>query len=314
MATASGIEAQFGVGQESTYGTYTAPTKTFEFVSESLKYSISRITSAGLRAGRRTARRWKAGTRSVSGDVVLELGPQGLGVLLSNVLGDPTTTGTGPYTHTYAGLANIDTKSMTLQVGRPDNSGTLRAFSYLGCKFTQFKVEASVNEYAKATFSVYGREEVTSQSLAAAAYDADWDPLAFTEGSLTVGGSTVPVTEVSYQIDLSLATDRFRLGATDNGKPKKAVVSGFAAITGSFTADFDDLTQYNHYVNGDEATLVLTFDDGTSTLAITSNVRYDGETPTVGGPDLLTQPVQFTAVSETSDADAITVVLVNDDA
>lgn len=310
--TAAGIDAQIGMAAETTYGTYVAPTRFYEFVNESLKFNIQRIESAGIRAGRRTQHRWKPGVRSVTGDINMELVPQDLGLILQHILGDPVTTGADPYTHTFTGLGAIDAKSMTIQVGRPDEGGVVRAFSYLGCKFTELSISCKTGEFATAKLGVYGREEVTSQALATATYDAELEPFVFVEGSLSIAGSVVEVMSVDYTINANLAIDRHRVGA-GTGRPKKALVNGLAAISGTFQADFENLTNYNRYVNGTEASLVLNFDAGTDKkLTITSNVRFDGETPTVGGMELLSLQQPFAATGST-DANVITAVLVNSD-
>lgn len=311
--TSAGIDAQIGMSAESTYGTYVAPTRFYELVSETLKYNIQRIESKGIRAGRRTQHRWKAGNRSVSGDINMELVPQDLGIILQHTLGNPVTTGTDPYTHTFTGMGNIDNKSMTIQVGRPDEAGTIQPFSYLGCKFTEMAINCKTGEFATIKLGVYGREEVTAQSLATASYDAELEPFVFTEGTLSVAGSTVEVMSVDYVVNTGLAVDRHRVGA-GGGKPKKALVNGLATVSGSFTADFENLTNYNRFVNGTEASLVLAFNAGTDKqLTITSNVRFDGETPNVGGMELLQLQQPFVATSLASDAAAITAVLINSD-
>jgi hypothetical protein len=68
-------------------------------------------------------------------------------------------------------------------------------------------------------------------------------------------------------------------------------------------------------VNGAEAALSLAFDAGTGAkLTIAGNVRFDGSTPNVSGPELLEQALPFKFVSVTSDAAAFTVTLENADA
>lgn len=317
MPSASGIDAQFGVAQEVTYGTYVAPTRFYEFTSESMKYTVQRIVSAGIRPGRRTRHRWKAGAKSVSGDIMTELAAQDLGLLMRHALGDPTTTGTDPYTHTFSNLKNIDDRSLTLQIGRPDEAGTVQPFSYLGCKITKWQIEAAINQFVKSTWSFYGREEVTAQALASATYDAELDPFVFTEANMSVAAGDIAVKSVSLSIDLGLATDRHRITATtgDKGKPKKALISNIAEITGTFTADFENLTQYNRYVNGTEATFVLNFDAGADRkLTLTMNTRFDGDTPSVPTQELLELSVPFVVTHATSDATAFSAVLVNSDA
>lgn len=315
--TAAGIDAQIGFADETTYGTYVAPTRFYEFVSETVKFNVARLQSAGIRPGRRLQHRWKPGAKSVSGNVIMELVPQDLAFLWKNIAGNPVTTGTDPYTHTFAGLGDIDSKSVTMQIGRPDETGVVRAFSYTGVKFPQAKIQAAINEYAMLDLSVYGRDETTAQPLASATYDAEHNPFVFTEGSLSVASSDVPVTAVDMSFDLKLGVDRHRITGTvgDVARPRKALVNGVADVTGSFTADFSSLTAYNRYVNGTEAQLVLVFNAAADAqMTITANVRFDGETPNVSGPTLLTQPIKYAVTSGTSDANAITVAIVNSDA
>ena len=71
---------------------------------------------------------------------------------------------------------------------------------------------------------------------------------------------------------------------------------------GTLDAYFDDLTIYNRFVTGTEAALVLTFEGPditagfTELLEITLNIRTDGDTPTVSGPDEIPQNVTYKAL------------------
>jgi hypothetical protein len=64
---------------------------------------------------------------------------------------------------------------------------------------------------------------------------------------------------------------------------------------------------------GTEGSMVLAFVSGTSSLTITMNVFYTGESANVTGPGLVKQGIPFEVISGTSDAAAITAVLVNSD-
>ena len=58
----------------------------------------------------------------------------------------------------------------------------------------------------------------------------------------------------------------------------------------------------------------LTLNNGADTLTITCNVRFDGDTPSISsGDELLELSLPFVCLSATSDAAAITAVLVNSD-
>ena len=314
MATASGIDAQVGISAESAFGTYTTPTRFFEFTEESMKFEKERIESKGIRVGRRVLHRWAAGVQRVTGDITQEFAPQGAALLLSHIFGTKNTTGTGPYTHTFT-PGPLDNKSLTVQIGRPNIAGTVVPFSYTGCSITDFEFACSVNEYLTLKTSLYGANESTSETLATASYPANFSPFVFTHGSISIASSAYDVTEISISGANNLKTDRHFISATTPAQPRIALESGIREYTGSLSSDFVSTAAYNRFVNGTEAALALTFNAGSSAqLIFTMNVRYDGETPTVSGAEILEQSLPFKAVSGTSDADAITVQLINADA
>lgn len=311
----SGINAQFGFVDEATYGTAVTPTKFLEFISESIKLEKERIESAGIKAGRRVLHRWNDGVQRVTGDVEIELAPQGTGTLLKHMFGGVTTSGAAdPYTHTFT-PGPLNGKSFTCQFGRPDVGGTVQPFTYTGCKIPEWELTFSVNEYLKLKTSIYGANETTGTALATASYPATYSPFTFAHGSLTVAGTEIALIEGSLAASNALATDRHRIRATNPSHPKEPLENGRREFTGSLTADFESLTAYQRFVNGTEAALILTFSQSASrSLVITCNVRFDGETPAVGGMELLEQSLPFKCTSATSDAAAITAELKNGDA
>jgi hypothetical protein len=309
--TSSGIDAQLGYKEESTFGTYIAVDRFSEFLSESLKFEQERIESKGIRAGRVMQSRWKSSIQRVTGSLELELTPGGSGRLLEACMGTVTTAGAGPYTHTYDGGV-LDGQSLSVQIGRPDIGGTVRAFSYTGMKVADWEIACSVGEIPTITMNMYGSGESTSESLETASYPSNDDPFVFTEASLTVAGSEVCVKDVAVKGTNGLAINRHFICA-NGATPKEALESELRTVGGTFTADFTDLTQYGYFTAGTENALVLTFTSGADILAITMNVRYDGETPSVSGAELLELSVPFMAISDTSDAAAFTTVLTNAD-
>jgi len=310
---ATGLGGQLGFAAESTYGTFVAPTRFLEFTEASVKYERERIESNGIRAGRRVLHRWAQGVQRAAGDVTFEMAPQGFALLWAHVLGGTDViTGTNPYTHTMS-PGDLAGKSLSLQIGKPDLGGVVRSFTYLGCKVTGAQVSAAVNEYAMMTVSFYGNHLDTAQILGTASYPAGLTPFDFTKGTVTLAGSGFDVKEFTLSIDNGLAVDRHFLRTTTPERSKEPLENSRRSYTGSMTADFTDLTALNRFINGTEAALVLTFNAGASAqTTITMNVRFDGEDPDIG-QDILEQPLQFKAVSSTSDAAAITVVVINAD-
>lgn len=300
--SASGLNAQLGFVAESTYGTAVVVTKFVEFVSESLAAEIERIESRGLRAGRRTllSSQWAPGKIGVSGDIELELSNVGQGLLWLHAMGASGTTGAGPYVHTYT-PADLQTLYMTMQVGRPFVGGTVQAMTYTGCKIAGWELSASAGEIAMVTFNILAQNESTAVALATATYPATYAPMTFVHGVLSLGGTPTDVRDVTITADNGLADDRYFIKGS--GLRSQPIESNWRSYTWSATLDWATLTDYNRFKLGTEAALTLTFTNGANIFQIVGNVRTDGSTPTVDGPDILDLPLtgRFVASGATDD-------------
>jgi len=309
MAAPAAFAGQFGYVSEVTPGTAVAVSKFLPVLSSGLKQDIDRVPFKGHRAGRLTQWGWKAGRKKVGGAVKLQLPNKDVAALLKHCFGAVTTTGAGPYTHTCT-PGELAGKSMTMQVGRPDVSGTVQPFTYAGCKVAGWELACEVGGAVELSLDVVAMTEVTGIALATASYTSGIAPFVFTEAALTIAGSAVAITKFSLKGDNGLDGERFKLGSATAKEPLPAKMRPY---TGEVSADFESLTAYNRFVNGTEAALVVTLTSGADTLTITTNVEFDGKTPELPDEGLLEQPLPFTCTSSTSDAAAITAVLVNGD-
>lgn len=308
MSVASGLAAQVGFAVETTAGTRVAPSRFVEFNQESLQLNIERIERMGLRAGRRMRHGWAADTRQVSGQVNFDLSAETVGVLFRAAIGAVSSTGSAPTVHTFTPGA---LPSMTVQVGKPDVGATVRPFDYIGCRVGSWSLNVQPNRFATMQLDLIGEDEDRSQTLASASY-AQSTFFTFANASLEIASSEVCVDSVSITGDNGLDSYHRTCG-TSAGKPTIREASR-RDYGGTLTADFESLTAYERYVNGTEAALTLELDAGTSAkLVISGNVRFDGETPTVSGPENVKQPLPFVFVSGTSDAAAFTATLSNTD-
>lgn len=148
-------------------------------------------------------------------------------------------------------------------------------------------------------------------ALAAASYPSAIKPLKFNHAAVTIGGASVNAKSLTISGNNGLNYDRRFLGNQHISEPLE---TGLREYTGTVELEFTDLTQYRRFVTGSEAALVASFTSGTDSVTITTNVRVDGSTPMVEGREILTQAIPFKCIASTTDASAITVVLVNDDA
>lgn len=313
----SGVFAQLGGKKEATYGTRVVPDKFFEFVDESLQLEQRFHVSQQLGADSWFARgsRRVATTRSGGGSISLEVPNKGFGFFLDLLHGNSVTPvqqgGTTAYLQTHNIGLTAPSKSATIQVGRPSTDGTVRPFDYLGCMVTSASFSWDVDAALMAAFEFDCQDESTAQSLATRSLPTSLASFVFTQGTLSIAGSSVAdVTSGSIGINLQRDTDFYALGTT--GLKSKPVINGISGASGSATVRFTDLTHYNRYKNNTKPSLELLFEGATISGAykeqfkITCNqVGFTGETPTVSGPDVLTHEIPFDVLYDGTNAPVI---------
>lgn len=311
MALPSGLAAQFGYKAETTVGTAVTVDTFLPLVSESIKRSEAKLESNAIFAGKRmrTSNQRNSGPVTIEGSLGLELMTHDIDVLFEHLLGSKSGSGTSgsPWVITPADTKG---KALTVQIGRPDRTGTVRAFTYAGCKVAAAQIELQADSIATLGIDIVGSEtdETTATGLATASYTSGIKPFKFTHGTVTVGGSSVLCKQITIDIDQMLNTGRRFIGDQIVSEPLPA---DYISVTGSLQLEFSGLTEYNRFVDHTEADVVLTCTNGTQSFSIDMHVQFDGETPNVAGKDVLEQPLPFTAVADgATDASAITVTII----
>jgi hypothetical protein len=187
-------------------------------------------------------------------------------------------------------------------VGKPVSGTNITAGTTIASVTSATNVVLSV--VASGTGS--GGTIVIGVALAAASYTSGIKPLHYDQATLTLGGTAFKVKSVSFAGDNGLDDSRRFLGQRGIDEPLEA---GLRAYTGTIEAEFTSRTAYNRFVNGTEAALVATVSNGTESVTITENVRFDGDTPAVSGPEIVGQTLPFKAVASGADSTAITAVI-----
>ena len=310
MAIRSGLAAQIGIGVETTVGTAATPTRFYEFTDESIAMTIERIESEGLRTGNRVLRsdRYASGQKAIEGSFAMDMTAGNTAILFKHALGAVATAGS--YIHTCT-MADPYGLGLTIEVGRPGNDGTVRAFTYAGCKINTLDLSVSVGELLKAEFGVIGTTAETIGTVTAASYGSSLELLHFAGAAITVAGVAYPCKDFSLSVNNGLTGDRFVLGSQVAQQP---IASSMAEVTGSLTAEFVDATAYNRVINATHAAVVATFTDSASkSITVTVPVaRFDGDTPSVGGPDILDQTLNFKGLFNGTDS-PVTIAVANGD-
>jgi hypothetical protein len=340
MAIGSGLGGSLGVKVEGTYGTYVAPTSWTEFTKESLNRNQKSAVASGLAAGRLVdfgSRRyittesgngsidtpfWDRGTAAAAG---------GMGKLLGAIFGGsvvPVINGaTTAFTQTYD-IADTFGKSLTLQAGIPDTTGTVRPYTFLGAKNTGMTLECGVDTAVTMSTDWDIRQVVETQTLAAPSYAAAAQPFHF--GMATIGLSTagtyVPFTatggvtanniagvrKVSIKMDRKISDDRFYMGntvaATSNAILKsEPITNDVVAVSGTIDFDYVDKTIFSdRFLSNTPFALTIAF---TSTQLAGAAFPYqlvlqmsqcyvDGETPALDGPGVVAPSIPFVALAD----------------
>lgn len=311
MAIASGLAAQIGVAAESTYGTYVAPTRFPEYNKADLKKKKNVVQGGGLAAGRiaQLGSRRVVTSESVEGGFELEVANKGMGLLLAHLLGSSATPvqqgATAAYLQAHTVGDNIG-KSLTIQHGVPDLTGTVRPFTFKGCKLSGAEFSCKVGEPLTMSLDVDGRQASEVETLVAASLATGVAPFHWAQMSVKLGafGAEAAVSGVkgfSVKFDRGMASERFYAGA--GGLKAEPVMNDWLKVSGSLDVDLVNKADFADRFAADSATsLVIEFVGPliASTYYQTFRIKvpmvfFDGDTPTVDGPDVTSGGYGFVA-------------------
>src|SRR5215469_1821286 len=159
MGIGAGLATQFGIETEVTNGTQLPVTRFLEInPQDTLVMQKNIVQGQGLRAPSSTGfasslverdSRRVVGSWGAAGGVNIDIPFSGLGKYLQHMMGafNPGTVGgtnnplvvqqgaTAAWLQTYT-LGSLAGKTFCLQVGKPDATGVIRPFTYVGCKVT----------------------------------------------------------------------------------------------------------------------------------------------------------------------------------
>lgn len=327
MPYGSGLSGQVGFVAESTWGSPLTVTKFPEFLSESINWEPTWLDSAGLKAGQAYKRvaRTKQSRFAVSGSLEMEAPDKGLGLLLKHALGSAISAPTQiAATTAYRQIHTPGTKAgmgLTIQVGRPQPDGTVRAFTYEGCKIMAAEFSCSDGEIAKWTFEIIGQDLSTATGLASASYVANTSVFSFNEATnFTLGGTastssgetsiasgvavTTVVNGITVRFETPMKDDRFGLG--NAGAMQEPIENGIPTVTITLDGEFTSRTEFYDLMKANTTTaLQCDFshgDAGTSNPFLTSFIFPACKVKTgnvnVSGPDVLGQQLTLEAYDD----------------
>lgn len=305
------MSGQVGWKTETTYGTGVVVDTFMPVLGANLSIDEGYLRSNAIRAGRVTRSPGRLGAKTISGTVDMELPNTSIASLFKHVLGSVSTTGAGPYVHTFT--PGEATASLTQQVGiEGATSGTVHPFTLTGTKIGGATLTCTVGELAQLSYDYTAQDYTTGTALASVSYAAGLMPFTFIEGAVTVNGTAVAsARSATLSIAKNLKSDRHVIGSRLIREQKN---QDHYEVTTEITADFENLTLFDLIAAGTQVASVLTFDNGTETLVITTSGQIVGDAPSLTNPGIEEQTIRLEHSSATSDADTITAVLTNSEA
>ncbi|NCC03446.1 MAG: hypothetical protein EOM37_05285 [Proteobacteria bacterium] len=269
MARAYGANAQLLGSFESVYGTPPAGNFIkFPFVSSNLGSEQGLIASDLLGQGRDPAQPIRDVIK-VDGDVVVPVDVRNFGHWLKGLLGAPTTTGTGPYVHTYqSGAASLP--SLSLEVGMPE------PFSFMmnaGVMLNSLQLSYSRSGGASATINCIAQSETRN----AASHGGTPTQAALTrfnqfQGAIKKDGAqlaNVTGAQLTYTNNLERIETIRSDGKIDGSDPT------IAALTGNIDVRFADTTLIDAATDNTPVALEFGYViDATRSLVFTAHEVY----------------------------------------
>jgi hypothetical protein len=323
MATGTGLDGQLGYKLESTWGTAVTVDKFLEFDEESIVWEPEWIEPTGIRVGTKYKRasRLVQSRQGVSGGFSTQFASRTMGSLIKAALGSSVTSPTVVTGSAYKQVHNpgdFVTKSMTVQVGRPQPDGTVRPHTYEGCKVTSWEFSVSDGETAKFSVEIDGQTEATATALATASFTSSevFDFSDFTTfklgGTVTgttelsvSGGTTVTGVVKSFTLRGENPMDNERFGLGNAGLKSEQLENGTPTITGSMEAEWDRATFYDAFKAGTTTAIelkaegsVISGSDKNTIHIIVSAAKFKAAPFNVGGPEVVTGTLDFEAYSD----------------
>jgi hypothetical protein len=193
-------------------------------------------------------------------------------------------------------------------IGKPISGTDMPA----GATIVAVASATSITISANATGTGTAKALVIGVAAGTPSFLASQRSFAFQRGSISLGGTTVKVKTGTLSGANGLADDRAFIGQQWHDEALEG--NELRSVTGSLELEFADRVQYNRYVAAAELAMVLVFRASNGdTTTITSNIRYDGETPKIATRGVIPQTIPIKAIGSSGDSSAITAVLVNSD-
>lgn len=302
------------LGVESTYGTPVALSRAYEAKGDDMKDAPDYLESVGFRAGLQTVRSDRRTRINMggAGSWELDVMDKGLGLLMQGLLGavsGPTqVAATTAYEQTHTSTADGPSTSYTTQYLRSRvGTDAVQPFTYHGSVPTGWRLSQGNDGLLTLEVDWDFEDEDTSTGAGTPTYVAAQTPFNWSNAVVTYNSAALDCKDFDFAADLMMKTDRRYLrGSSLKKQPER---TGVPEYSGSFTADFEDTTEFALFKAGTIAPLSVLWSGATDAIesghtfefqVTCPEVQLIGETPEMSLTELTNQPLPFKVLDDGS--------------
>lgn len=314
MSFGFGAAGHIGWGLESSGGVAVAATDYVQGLSETLALTIDRFDIVNI-AGRLAEPDDKDGVRRIAGDVVFAAAPEALGFFLFGSMGVDVVT------EVLSGF--LYQHDFTMRTGDFDNRFPQHPFTfeifrdvdsaqqYDGVNMTSIAFNAVPNQDVRITTSMIGTNTRNIDETTPSFVNSPACPFAFDTASISIAGADSALLE-SFTLNIDSLLEGI---PTLNNSEIIAKIrrTNFQQIRINADIGFEDIVEYQNFVNQTEQTFTVSFTRGDSFQLIFDipRVIYTAFPLSIGGRDRQVVTIDGTARFDTGSNNAITVRLTN---
>jgi len=299
----------FAIGKETTYGTGVTPTEGMEALSDDVQMQreVEKVQGIRLFAPHLIIEK----TRAARGTVPCIFNFEEIGLALKNFFGGVTTTGAGPFTHTFPPSAGIPAGgragfSVTAEMRR---DGALN-WRYVGGKIVALALSASVEKIAQIDWGYFFKDQDNTQSPGTPTFPTP-RATAMKDISASFDGTALDLRSIDISAEFGVDEPYGGGSALVIKEPQESVL----VVAGTTEAYFDSMAQYDKFKNFSDVDVAVVLSDGTLSLTLNMNkTKLLQATPPQRGRERLIAAYEFEAYFDVTATQNLQAILVNNDA
>lgn len=304
-----------GYAKEVTEGTAVAPTIFLPVSSFGFEDSNDFIVPSQIRSSRDASLALPA-PFNVSGNMEMELIPQGVGLLLNSAFATSATHAVNA-TEATATDHTFTPGSTSVPLTFESNAADILVMRYAGVKVNTLELKGAYGEIVTATFGLEGTSRAKQGAASSEDYtNVDADPFHFDGAQLKVAGSAISTPkDFTFGVNNNIE----RIGTLRKTRDWKRMALGMREVSLAMTLDFTDTAEYDRFLAESEFEVVIDLAAGTLGtvnygLVITiPRVKWNKVGVPLSAGDFLEQSVEAMILKPTG-SPIFTAVLTNDEA